>query len=446
MRRRFTDFLFLFKQLTRDYPQCAVPPLPDKHKLEYVRGDRFGPDFTHRRARSLHRFLNRIALHPVLRRAALLILFLESPDWNQTMRGRTARGGSLSDASPGGLGSGVGPGAGSAPSGVGSGGIMDSIADTFVNTFSKVHKPDKRFMEVREKADKLDEDLSNVEKVMVRVARREGDLEHDYADLATQCQRLMTLEPSLEAPLTSFAASLSTTAQGFRALRDHTDQDYLASLRDMETYIQSVKTLLRARESKQLDFEALSEYLAKAASDRDVLASAQATSAGGGGGAANGGHHHAGGSASSATSVAASAVSNASGFLRAKLEDVRGIDPEQARRGRLRRLELDIDRLTREVETARTTSEAFDMQTVSEVADFERIKAVEFRDTLGALADQNAAFYADIVSTWERFLDGLGDGDGDGDGDGEHGTERGGGGGGGGGSSEGDGGVQLAGR
>ncbi|KAF2203760.1 hypothetical protein GQ43DRAFT_454242 [Delitschia confertaspora ATCC 74209] len=359
VRRRFTDFVFLFKQLSKEYPQCAVPPLPDKHKMEYVRGDRFGPDFTHRRAHSLHRFLKRLTLHPVLRRTVLLMLFLESSDWNQTMKGRSSRGASMSSEQGGG----------------GGGGIMDSISDTFVNAFTKVHKPDKRFIEVKERADKLTEDLGNVEKVTVRVARRQGDLETDYADLATQCQKLITLESGVEGPLTSFASSVATTSQGFKGLREHTDQNYLTSLRDMDAYILAIKTLLKAREAKQLDFEGLTDYLTKAASDRDSLAS-----------------------------ITSSSGLGASGFIRSKIEDVRGIDHEQSRRQRLRKLEMDIERLTGEVEQAKKATEAFDEHTVKEVRDFERIKAVEFKDTLGDLAEAHIGFFKGTVETWEAFL------------------------------------------
>lgn len=323
--------------------------------MEYVRGDRFGPDFTHRRAHSLHRFLKRLTLHPVLRRAALLILFLESSDWNQTMKGRPLRGASMSEQS--------------------NGGVFDNLTDTFLNAFTKVHKPDKRFIEVREKADKLDEDLGNVEKVTARVARRQADLETDYSDLATQCQKLINLEPGVEGSLTSFASSVETTSQGLKTLKEHTDQNYLGSLRDMEAYIIAVKALLKTREQKQLDFEALTDYLTKAASDRDNLASQTGLSGLG-----------------------------ASGFLRSKIEDVRGVDHEQSRRQRVRKLEIEIERLTREVESAKKATEAFDEQTVKEVADFERIKAVEFKDTLGDLADAHIEFFHGTIETWEKFI------------------------------------------
>lgn len=363
MRRRYTDFFFLYKTLSREFPQCAVPPLPDKHKMEYVRGDRFGTDFTQRRANSLHRFLTRISLHPVLRRTALLIEFLESTDWNATMRSRPSRGSSASDQA--------------------AAGVFDNFADTFINAFTKVHKPDKRFIEVREKSDKLDEDLGHVEKIVARVARREGDLETDYKDLAEQFQKLITLEPGVEEAVRAFATSVEDTSTLVKGLKDHTDQDYLGSLRDMQAYSTAVKNLLKAREQKQLDFEQLTEYLNKATYDRDSLASAPA------------GMAHTG----------------AGSFIRSKIEDVRGVDHEQARRDRLRRLELRIDELTRGVEEAKVISEAFDEEVVREIANFERIKSLEFKTQFGALADAHVEFYGRTIGIWEKYvkeMEGLG--------------------------------------
>lgn len=254
--------------------------------------------------------------------------------------------------------------------------VFDNFTDSFVNAFSKVHKPDKRFIEVREKADKLDEDLGHVEKIIARLVRRQGDLETDYNDLSTQFMKLAVLEPGVEAPVHSFAKGVEATGSGICTLKEHTDQDYLTSLRDMEAYIVAVKSLLKIREQKQLDFEGLTEYLAKAVQDRDTLASSHPSSA----------------------------LSSPTGFLRSKLEDVRGVDHEQARRERVRKLELQIERLTREVEEARKTTEMFDEEVVKEVADFERIKAAEFRDTLGGLAERHVAFYQSVIETWEGYI------------------------------------------
>ncbi|KAI2630386.1 hypothetical protein GGS26DRAFT_108783 [Hypomontagnella submonticulosa] len=356
-RRRFTDFVFLYKTLSKDYPACAVPPLPDKQRMEYVRGDRFGPDFTNRRAYSLQRFLARITLHPILRRAPIFHTFLESPDWNATMKSRASRTSTASEQ--------------------GSGGVFDNFADTFINAFTKVHKHDKRFIEVREKSDKLDEDLGHVEKVVARVARREVDLEADLRDLTEQFQKLITLEPGVEGAVHGFAASVEDTAAGLRKLREHTDQDYLGSLRDMQAYSQALKNLLKAREQKQLDHEQLTEYLNKSTVDRDALAS---------------GYGNTG------------ALGGAGGFIRSKIEDVRGVDHEASRRERLRKLEMRIDELTSEAERAKKTSEAFDEEVVKEVVDFERIKRVELKRQLGGLAGAHVDFYGGVIDVWEQYV------------------------------------------
>jgi sorting nexin-4 len=259
-----------------------------------------------------------------------------------------------------------------------SGGILDAFADTFINTWTKVHKPDKRFIEVLERANKLNEDLSHVEKKIASVAHKQSLLETDYSDLTQQFQKLQALEPGAEQELTQFARSLEEEMVLVRGLKEFTDLDYLSSLRDMSGYIDAQKSLLRAREQKQMDFEGLSDYLARAATERDQLASER-----GSGGL------------------------GASGYLTRKIEDVRGIDHEQARRDKIRRLELQIEKLTREVEQARISSEMFDDRTVAEVAEFERIKAVELKDTLGGLAAAHLEFFKGTVTTWERFLEDM---------------------------------------
>lgn len=342
--------------------------------MEYVRGDRFGNDFTARRAYSLQRFLARLSLHPTLRRAPILHSFLETPDWNATMRSRGTRGSGGSEMAGSMIGGGGSGGGG------GGGGVFDNFADTFINAFTKINKPDRRFIEVKEKSDKLDEDLGHIEKVVARVARRETDLEADLRDLTEQFQKLITLEPGVEDSIRGFATSIEDSASSLRRLREATDQDYLGSLRDMQAYSLSLRQLLKAREQKQLDHEQLTEYLNKSTLERDSLRG-------------NGSHAH-----------SSNPAGAAGDFLRNKIEDVRGVDHEQARRERARRLELRVEELTAEVERARATSDLFDEEVVKEVADFERIKRIEFKRQLGGLADAHVGFYGDVEELWARYI------------------------------------------
>jgi sorting nexin-4 len=330
--------------------------------MSHVTGNRFSSEFAKRRAYSLQRFLQRCALHPILRRSSILHIFLESSDWNATMRSQSTRASTASAAESSG------------------GGVFDSFTDSFMNVFSKVNKPDRRFTEVREKADKLDEDLGHVEKVVARVARRETDIETDYKDLAEQFQKLIVLEPTVESSIHGFAASVEDTAASLKKLREATDQDYLGSLRDMQAYSGSLKNLLKTREQKQVDFESLTDYLNKATLERDSLASGYHGSVGGG------------------------AFSGAAGYLRSKVEDARGVDHEQSRRERQRKLEIRIDELTAEVERAKTTAEMFDEEVVREVGDFERIKKAEFKKQLGGFADAHIEFFDNVRKVWEQYI------------------------------------------
>lgn len=52
----------------------------------------------------------------------------------------------------------------------------------------------------------------------------------------------------------------------------------------------------------------------------------------------------------------------------------------------------------------KATSKMFDKGVVREATDFERIKGLEFRDSLGPLAGHNVDFYRGVIGIWERFL------------------------------------------
>jgi len=260
----------------------------------------------------------------------------------------------------------------------GSASTLDRFQDRAMNFLKAPHKADERFVAVRERADKLDEDLTSVEKGVTKVVRREGDLESDWADLATQFRKLINMEAGVSSELTSFATGLESMSASMKELREVTDQDYLGSLKDMQSYVTSLKALLKTREQKQLDFEGLTDYLTKAALDRDTLASERGPPG--------------------------LISSGPSSFIRSKLEDVRGVDHEQSRRDRLRRTEIKIDELTRAVEEAKNTSEAFDDQVVRETQEFERVKGVEFAETMGGLADKEGEFWRGTIDTWEAFI------------------------------------------
>ncbi|ODQ65941.1 hypothetical protein NADFUDRAFT_24834 [Nadsonia fulvescens var. elongata DSM 6958] len=348
VRRRFSDFRFLYSRLGSEYLACAIPPLPERLRMEYIKGDRFGPDFTMKRANSLDRFLKRIAAHPILKKAKVFAVFLESPEWNSYMK---TRSNSFK-------------------------GVLDGIQDTLMSAFAKVSVQNPEFLDIKTRADKMDENLSRIDKTFSRVATRKSNLSIDFDDFAAQFGLLAHLEPALAPEFAHFGRGLRQLAEGHTKLKDYLETEYLVSVRDAENYVHSLKALLKQRDQKQIDHEALIEYLNKALSDRDAL------QAGGGG----------------------------SNFLRSKVEDIRGLDHEQVKRDRLVRTKAKIVDLTREAQDAKATSEAFDEQTIREVAVFERIRADELKGSLGELADHHIGFYKSLIDDWEGLIDKLEEG------------------------------------
>lgn len=355
VRRRFSDFFYLYNSLMNEFPASIVPPLPDKNRLDYLKGDlRFGPEFTLKRASSLTRFLTRISRHPVLKKSRVFYTFLESEDWNSFKKHRGAS--KLSSGS----------------NGQETNSFLEGISDTLLNAFSKVNNPSKEMMEVKERGDKLDTNLASVEKNFMRVIRRQTDLVADLEEFSAQILKLAEIEPNLSSQFENFALAIQEFSRGTYLLKEHIDGDYIVSLRDMENYVGALKSLLKLREQKQLDYEALTDYLARSNRERDNIVS--------GGG---------------------------SSFLRNKVEDFRGVDHERSRKERLGKLEARIADLTREVASAKHTSEMFEEVSINEIQIFETIKELEMKVTLDHLCDYYIDFYKEMIKGWQVFSDQL---------------------------------------
>lgn len=58
------------------------------------------------------------------------------------------------------------------PPGPEASGVIDTISDTLLNAFSRVRKPDERFLSMRESVDKFEEGLSQSERLWTRVRNR----------------------------------------------------------------------------------------------------------------------------------------------------------------------------------------------------------------------------------------------------------------------------------
>ncbi|WOO83937.1 Sorting nexin-4 [Vanrija pseudolonga] len=355
VRRRFQDFVFLHDHLAKSFPACIIPPIPDKHRLEYIKGDRFSSEFVEKRRLDLQRFADRIANHPTLQRSQLVSDFLQSEQWSVAKHGHLAHPPPDAHRS-----------------------LADSLGDTLVNVFSRVRKPDARFVEMAEGIEKFEEGLGNIERIAARGRNRNDDLSKDYQDLAAGYQGLGYLESGITEPLNRFAEKMLD----FSTLITHQNRaavdPFLLQTHSLLAYAQAHKATIKLRDQKQLDFEELSAYLSAAAAERDRLA------------ALNSGH--------------AAAPVGLGTYLRDQVDKLRGTDDIHTRRERMRKLDGKIKDLQEAVTTAHDTSTAFSDEVLKEHEIFELSKQAEMKEMLGRYADGQVEMLQRAMDDWDRII------------------------------------------
>ncbi|KAI9300518.1 hypothetical protein BJ944DRAFT_170684 [Cunninghamella echinulata] len=237
VRRRFQDFVWLYNALSLEYPACVIPFLPEKYRLKYIKGDRFDNEFIEKRRLGLQLFLNRIARHPLLQLSQSTRIFLESRDF------RIPRPSSM----------------------------FTSLNGTLFKSFSKVKKPDDRFIMIKETVDKYEDNLNIIERLYSRIGRRQLDLVQDYLDFAGSLRGLSVLEVSVERKLRQFAETTETFAGNITGLTQNEDKYYLNNIHELLSYCRATKEQLQERDKKQVDFEELTTYLQRLSEDRERL-------------------------------------------------------------------------------------------------------------------------------------------------------------------------------
>lgn len=233
--------------------------------------------------RSLQRFLERLSRHPKLSRTSIFQNFLESTEWvrpaaaffapspslltlptplsllstKQNVYKHKHLGTSLSSSTSD----------SNEPHS-----LLDNISDTLLNAFTKLKKPDDRFIDIRHQLDQFEEGLTSIERLGARSKTRLTDLSGDYEDLAGSVQGLGYLESGITDPLMRFERAL---VEFGTTVRDHSlqaSEPFLEHLHSLLAYSGAFKSVLKLRDAKQLDFEDLSGYLNGVVVERDRLA------------------------------------------------------------------------------------------------------------------------------------------------------------------------------
>lgn len=350
VHRRYSDLLMLYNILSNDHPTCIIPPLPDKKVFQYIAGDRFGQSFTQKRCHSLQNFLRRVANHPILVKSSSLMMFLVSNDWDAY---RKSLSGHLQQNN------------------------KEEVTDVFMNAFKTVHKQSDEFVEIKEKSDKLDHNIGKIDKIFHKVVKKYDAISEDYSKFGSNLQDLQELttgeNEAWSKKLKVFNEGITQLSFCIRDLSKYLDYEYIVDLKDLEHYIDSMGQLIKLKDQKQIDYEALSEYLTKSVNEKNNLISGYGSS----------------------------------NFFTNKLEELAGINQESVRREKIDKLETKINCLTGELESSKKIADAFEQETLKEVSLFEELKTKELKESLGSLADHHIEFYEKMLEVWVKVDESL---------------------------------------
>ncbi|KAI9016461.1 hypothetical protein CLU79DRAFT_837752 [Phycomyces nitens] len=350
VRRRFQDFVWLRKVLYADYPACFVPPLPDKHRMEYVKGDRFGTEFIEKRRMSLQRFLQRISWHPVLGRSNFFVMFLESSDFNDA----SARALRESQET-----------------------MIDTLGDSLLNAFSKLRKPDERFVEMKERIERTEENLELLEKTLMRSNKRTDDLCSDYEEFSASIRGLAELEANMNKTLLRFAAGVSQYAKNIKTMASK-DTDWLGEIHDYMAYYSVLKDVLKLRDQKQLDVEELTDYYQTTMKEKEKIMRGRP------------GEGY-----------------NFAGYFTGKINEVRGADTDKIKREKILRLDERLRELKNAKDQSDIVSCAFSDQVKKEDHFFTQSKSVEMNEALKVYTDGKVEFYDQGIQIWRDVVQAL---------------------------------------
>ncbi|GME73503.1 unnamed protein product [Ambrosiozyma monospora] len=383
MRKRYSDFHFLYECLLNDYPTLVIPPLPNKQRLEYIKGGRFTGEFTAKRAISLNNFLQRVARHPTLKHSQVFHVFLENPDYWMTYKANLKINSTGFDA------------ANSTSQNI------ESVTDFIMNSFKRptVESSHQReFQDIQDKTAKLQENLSKIDNIYSKVIHKQQDLSDDFSKFGEEVAKLTILlkndfdgkyklddettdatTKEITSQFKGFSSNLKMLSERMYTLNHNIEYNYLTSLKDLEHYISQLKNLIKVKDAKALDYEMLCNYLEKTKQERDYLM---------GGG--------------SVTSTAEGTFN----FLTRKLESIAGLGAQSGGNlasERIQKLNNRIDMLEKEKETSKKVYDKYEADIVNEFQLFEKIKNDEITDSLKNLNGAYLDYYNNLIKDWKQL-------------------------------------------
>uniref|UniRef100_W5JXT1 Sorting nexin 7 n=1 Tax=Astyanax mexicanus TaxID=7994 RepID=W5JXT1_ASTMX len=242
VRRRYQDFFWLKSKLEEAHPTLIVHPLPEKFVMKGM-VERFNNDFIETRKRALHKFLNRIAEHPILSCSEDFKIFLTAQAWELASHKKQ------------------GPG------------LLSRMGDTVRAVAASVrgvrNRPEE-FNDIQDYVESFSQKMTSLDKITQRIIREKKE----YLEELRECGPTYTLwsgsEEELVEPLKQMAGCLDRCCRETEEQVQQLGNNLLPILHEYVLCTETLKAVLRRRDNIQAEFEAKNEALATKRTDTEA--------------------------------------------------------------------------------------------------------------------------------------------------------------------------------
>nr|CAD7398034.1 unnamed protein product [Timema cristinae] len=327
--------------------ELLFQPLPGKHTL-LAQLDRYSKEFILARMALLHRFLNRVANHPVLSCNNSLKVFLTAKPSEFSIHRKSGRGllGRMSSS-------------------------LNNLAAVYM-----IRQRTPEFEHVREYVTMLGEKLSSIDKISQRIHKERQDYLYELHQLHPIFTLWSASEPELNPVLLALASAGERSAQAQHQVLATYTPIIVQPLKEYLLYVEAVKETLTRRDSVQIEYELTVEELNKRRLEKDQLMSNEQQQQFGPVGV--------GGFSIGGTSLWRS--------------------PGEVRDGKLQKLEQTIPQLVKQVEENQDKVECANENLRADLERWNKEKKNDLKTIFLALANQQIKYYEQCLAAWEDIL------------------------------------------
>ncbi|XP_066548685.1 sorting nexin-7 isoform X2 [Amia ocellicauda] len=243
VRRRYQDFLWLKGKLEEANPTLIIHPLPEKFVMKGM-VERFNEDFIETRRKGLHKFLNRIADHPILSFNEDFKVFLTAQAWELTSHKKQ------------------GPG------------FLSRMGDTVRAVAASVRGVKSRpeeFDTLNDYVEVFGQKMSVMDKIAQRVVKEQKEYLEEMKEYGPIYTLWSGSEEELGEPLTAVASCVDKCCREAEEHVNSLSENLVPVLHEYVLCAETLKAVLRRRDNIQAECEAKNDALASKRTDRDAL-------------------------------------------------------------------------------------------------------------------------------------------------------------------------------